>query len=107
MFKTGDATGSFSLMLAPDALQPAGIPLFGEGLENQFVFVDLVQRNRERLVIDGGIDERADIVEEASLVQVCVVVVDLAGTLGREDDQRVLGVDLREQLVDGRVNDAL
>ena len=38
-------------------------------------------------------------------MQVGVVVVDLASALGREDHELVLGVDLREQVVDGRVDD--
>src|SRR5689334_24783603 len=59
------------------------------------------------LVVDRRLDERADVVEQAALVQVGVVVVDLARALRREDHEAVLRVDLREELVDGRVDDAL
>ena len=77
-----------------------------ERAEPELVLVDLVERDRQRLVVDRRVDERADVVEEAALVQVGVVVVDLAGALGREDHELVLRVDLREQVVDGRIDDA-
>src|SRR5690606_18175533 len=90
------------------APRPAGHPrLLGERREDELVLVDLVERHRERLVVDRRVDERADVVEERALVQVGVVVVDLTRALGGEDDELVLGVDLRQQLVDGRVDDAL
>ena len=72
----------------------------------QLVFVDLVQSDREGLVLDGRVDERTHVVEEVPFVQVRVVVVDLTRALGREDDELVLRVDLREQVVDGRIDDA-
>src|SRR4051794_35965043 len=68
--------------------------------------VDLAQRDRERLLARARLDERADVLEQA-LAQLGVVVVDLAGTLGRVDHQRVLRADLLEQVVDRRVGDAL
>src|SRR5690606_6338740 len=83
------------------------VGLLGDGGENELVLVDLVQRDRERLVVDRRVDERADVVEERALVQVGVVVVDLARALRGEDDELVLRVDLRQQFVDGRVDDAL
>src|SRR3954469_16502723 len=77
-----------------------------ESLDDELVLVDLAERHGERLVVDRRVDERPDVVEQAALVQVGVVVVDLAGTLGREKEERVLGVHLAEQVVDGRVDDA-
>src|SRR6185312_7991871 len=62
----------------------------GEGLDDELVFVDLVHGDRQRLVIDRRVDERADVVEEATLVKIGVVVVDLTCALGREDHQGVL-----------------
>src|SRR5262245_1485455 len=60
---------------------------------------DLLERDRQRLVPEPGLDEgRYEL--GAALAQLAVVGVDLAGTLGRERHQRVLGVDLREQIVD-------
>jgi hypothetical protein len=40
--------------------------------------VDLAQRDRQRLLVDLGLDERADVVEQA-LLQLRVVGVDLPG----------------------------
>src|SRR3954470_9367451 len=68
--------------------------------------VDLAQRDRERLLARARLDERAAVLEQA-LAQLGVVVVELAGTLGRVDHQRVLRADLLEQVVDRRVGDAL
>ncbi|MBG9885040.1 hypothetical protein ABE10_00250, partial [Bacillus toyonensis] len=73
----------------------------------ELVLVDLVQCDRERLVLDRGVHERADVVEEVALVQVRVVVVDLARSLRGVDDQFILGLDALEQVVDGRIDDAL
>jgi hypothetical protein len=60
----------------------SGTGLLGEGLGqrlgDELVLVDLVQGDRERLVVDGRVDQRADVVEQAALVEVGVVVVDLA-----------------------------
>src|SRR6478736_6079378 len=85
---------------------PASRGLFG-ATKAQLVLVDLVHRDGQRLVLDGRVDERADVVEEVALVQVGVVVVDLARALGREDHELVLRVDLLEQAVDGGLDDAL
>src|SRR6478609_3818844 len=73
----------------------------------ELVLVDLVQRDRERLVLDRGVDERADVVEEVALVQIGVVVVDLTCALRRVDHELVLRVDAVEQVVDGGIDDAL
>ena len=73
----------------------------------ELVLVDLVQRDRERLVLDGRVHERADVVEEVSLVQVGVVVVDLTRALRGVDDELVLRVDAVEQVVDGGIDDAV
>src|SRR3954452_10197067 len=74
--------------------------------EAELVLVDLAQRDRQRLFVDGGLDERADVVEEAALVEVGVVVVDLPSALRGEDYEAVLRVHLRQQLVDRGVDDA-
>src|ERR1700712_3861531 len=83
--------------------------LFGNGEvrpNGELVFVDLVQGDRQGLVVDAGVHQGAAVVEQAAFVEVSVVVVDLAGALRGEDHERVLGVDLRQQFVDGRVDDA-
>src|SRR4051794_28490095 len=67
--------------------------------------VDLTHGHRQRLLARAGLDERADVLEQA-LAELGVVVVDLAGTLGRVDDQGVLRAHRLEQLVDRRVGDA-
>ena len=54
----------------------------------------------------AGLDQRADVLQQA-LAELGVVVVDLTGALGRVDHQRVLRAHLAEQIVDGRVGDAL
>src|SRR3954454_15116133 len=76
-----------------------------ELLEGQRVLVDLTQGHRERLLLHVGRDERADVLEQ-TLTELRVVGVDLPGTLRGVDDQRVLALDLVEQLVDRRVGDA-
>ena len=68
--------------------------------------VDLAQGDRQRLLLHVGLDQRADVLEQA-LAELGVVGVDLAGPLGGVDDQGVLGVGLLEQLVDRRMGDAL
>src|SRR3954453_20866164 len=76
-----------------------------ELLERQRVLVDLTQGHRQRLLLDVGRDERADVLEQ-TLAELRVVGVDLAGPLRGVDDQRVLALDLVEELVDRRVGDA-
>src|SRR5215813_2161205 len=75
-------------------------------LRGQQAAVDLAQRDRERLLLRRGLHQRADVLQQA-LAELAVVGVDLAGTLGGEDHQRVLGLGLVQQLVDGWVGDAL
>src|SRR6476620_11479752 len=62
-------------------------------LAGQEVVVDLAERDRERLLLDVGVDERADVLEQA-LAELGVVGVDLAGTLGAVEHQLVLAVGL-------------
>src|SRR6478672_378248 len=60
---------------------------------------DLLEGDRERLVAEPGLNERRH--ELASpLAELVVVRVDLTCALRRQDHQRVLGVDGREQVVD-------
>src|SRR4051795_7528573 len=75
------------------------------GLGREKAGVDLAHRDRERLLLRSGLDQRADVLEQA-LAELAVVGVDLTGALGREDHQRVLRRGLVEQLVDRRVGDA-
>src|SRR3954447_23818089 len=55
----------------------------------QQTLVDLAQRDRQGLLLRGGVDQRADVLQQA-LGELAVVGVDLARTLGGEDDQAVL-----------------
>src|SRR3954447_22739828 len=87
-------------------IRPGRSDLRLELLEGQRVLVDLTQSHRERLLLHVGRDERADVLEK-TLTELRVVGVDLPGALRRVDDERVLALDLVEQLVDGRVGDAL
>src|SRR5829696_7554497 len=75
-------------------------------LVGQQAGVDLAQRDRQRLLLRLGVDQRADVLQQA-LAQLAVVGVDLARPLGGVDDERVLRAGALEQLVDGRVGDAL
>ena len=75
-------------------------------LAGQQVVVDLAERDRERLLLDVGVDERADVLQQA-LAELGVVGVDLPGALGAVEDQLVLAVGLGEQVVDRGVGDTL
>src|SRR5690606_38431430 len=77
-----------------------------DGLGGQQSRVDLAQGDRERLLVDMGVDEGTDVLEQA-LAELRVVRVDLAGPLGRVDHEAVLRVRGLEELVDRRVDDAL
>src|SRR6478735_9861117 len=79
--------------------------LLGSGLGGHETLIDLTERDRQRLLADLGLHEGADVVEQA-LLELAVVRVDLAGPLGRVDDQGVLAVGGLEQVVDRRVGDA-
>src|SRR3954470_17788606 len=68
--------------------------------------VDLAERDRQRLLLRRGVDQGADVLQQA-LGELAVVGVDLARALGGEDDQAVLAAGALEQLVDRRVGDAL
>src|SRR3954452_15659657 len=74
-------------------------------LDGQKVVVDLAERDRERLLLDGGVDQRADVLEQA-LAELRVVRVDLTSALGRVQDELVLGVGLLQKVVDRGVGDA-
>src|SRR4030081_3903858 len=69
------------------------------------VFVDLAQRDRQRLFLQAGLDKRADVLEDA-VAELVVVVVDLTRALGGVDDQRILARRAVQQLVDRRGGDA-
>src|SRR3954471_19378664 len=58
---------------------------------NQLAFVDLAQCDRQRLFVQLGVNQWADVFEQA-LVQLGVVSVDLTSALGTEDHQAVLGI---------------
>src|SRR5215207_9956902 len=75
-------------------------------LHGQHAGVDLAHRDGQRLLVDVGLDQRSDVLEQA-LAQLRVVGVDLAGALRGVDDQAVLRVGRGEQLVDRGVGDAL
>src|SRR3954451_5825559 len=75
-------------------------------LAGQQVVVDLAERDRERLLLDVGVDEGADLLEQP-LAELGVVGIDLPGALGAVEDQLVLAVGLGEQVVDGGVGDTL
>src|SRR6266702_7954369 len=57
---------------------------------------DLFHRHRE-VVLRAGLHKRRRIVVEGALTELMVVVVDLAGALGRDDDERVARVNVGEQ----------
>src|SRR2546423_15540708 len=60
---------------------------------------DLLERHGE-VVLRARLHERRREVVERALAELVVVVVDLARALGGDDDERVAGVDVVEQLVD-------
>src|SRR3954468_17038724 len=93
---------SSSVQVAP--FGAAGSVLAG-GVGQQ-ALVDLAQRDREGLLLGSGVDQGADVLQQA-LGQLAVVRVDLPRALGGEDDQAVLAAGALEQLVDRRVGDAL
>src|SRR3954454_24366746 len=57
-------------------------------LAGQQVVADLAQRDREWLLLDVGVHERADVLQQA-LAQLGVVGVDLARPLGAVEDELV------------------
>src|SRR6201999_4007301 len=72
----------------------------------QQALAGLAQRDRQRLLLHAGLNERADVLKKA-LAELRVVGVDLASPLRGEDHQPVLAVNDLEQLVDRRVDDAV
>src|SRR3990172_8412122 len=88
------AAGARSGLLDPDALGALGVDL---------ALGDLLEGDRERLVAQTRLDERRHELGTA-LAELVVVGVDLPRALGRECHQRVLGVDLRKEVVDLRLD---
>src|ERR1039457_221292 len=79
---------------------------FGRLLGGEQPLADLTQRDGQRLLLDPGLDQRADVLKQA-LAELGVVGVDLPRPLRRHDDQTVLAVYDLEQIIDGRVGDSL
>src|SRR3984885_9892246 len=80
------------------------------GLRRRFLradqpLADLAQRDRQRLLLDAGLNKRANVLQQA-FAELGVVGVDLPCPLRRHDDEAVLAVHHIEQIVDGRVDDA-
>src|SRR6478609_63626 len=75
-------------------------------LAGQQVLVDLAERDREGLLLDVRVHERADVLQQA-LAELGVVGVDLTSTLGAVEHQLVLRVGLGQQVVDRGVGDPL
>src|SRR5690606_23588563 len=88
----------------PLGVHPASPGLFAFGVLEQ-VGVDLAKRYRQRLLVQTRLDQRPDVFEDA-VAELVVVVVDLPGALGGEDDQRVLARHPFEKFVDGRIGEA-
>src|SRR5262249_9631201 len=92
---------------APEvAAGSASAPLAFGLLDLQQALASLAQRDRQRLLLHAGLDERADVLKQA-LAELRVVGVDLASPLRGQDHQPVLAVNDLEQLVDRRVDDAV
>src|SRR5260221_8544252 len=83
------------------AVRPSGLRL----LRAHESLAYLAQGDRERLLLNAGLHQRADVLEQA-LAELGVVGVDLPGPLRRHDDEAVLAVHHIEQIIDGRVDDA-
>src|ERR1039457_22791 len=64
---------------------------------------DLFEGHRQ-VVLRARLDQRRRKLVERPLAQLVVVVVDLPGALGRDDHQRVAGIDLLHQFVDAGMN---
>src|SRR3954453_4000012 len=67
---------------------------------------DFLERDRE-VVLADGLDHRRRELVEGPLTQVVVGRVDLTRALGGDEDRRVVGVDVVEQLVDAGTDHAL
>src|SRR3954465_7333724 len=66
---------------------------------------DFLERDRQ-VVLADGLDHRRRELVERPLAQVVVVRVDLSRALGGDEDRRVVGVDVVEQLVDAGADHA-
>src|SRR5437763_16740215 len=60
---------------------------------------DLLERHRE-VVLRARLDQRRRELVEGALAELVVVVVDLAGALGRDDHERIARVHLIHEMVD-------
>ena len=87
--------------------QSAPWTLFWVALQNEFALVDLPQGDAERLLFNGRGNERSDVVVDTALAEVGVVIVDLTRTLGSKNNELVLRVNLRQQFVNGRLDDSI
>ena len=82
------------------------LPLRGlDGSGNQQALVDFTESDGEGLLIQLGVYQRANVLEQA-LVELSVVSVDLACALGTKDDQSVLRVGSFKQRIDRGIDDA-
>src|SRR6201992_1614799 len=75
-------------------------------LDREQPVADLAQRDRQRLLLDPGLDQRAHVLPQA-LAELGVVSVDLARPLRGHDHELVLAVHDVEKIVDRRVDDAI
>src|SRR5215475_12442277 len=95
-----------TLPASPASWLATGSRLRFDWLGGQQASVDLTQRDRQRLFVDMRLDERSDVLEQA-LAELAVIGVDLPGTLRRVDHKAVFRVGRFEQIINGRVGDAL
>src|SRR5262249_53299471 len=64
---------------------------------------DLLEGHRQ-VVLRAGLDQRRREVVERPLTELVVVVVDLAGPLGCDEDERIARVDVVDQRVDAWID---
>src|SRR5215510_4737773 len=95
-----------SLAASPASWLAMGSRLRFDGLGGQQACFDLAQRDRQGLLVDMRLDQRTDVLKQA-FAELTVVSVDLPGALGRVDHEAVLRVGRLEQIIDGRVGNAL
>src|SRR5579859_2839390 len=91
-------------MTRADAGMGACSLAFG-GFDVEQPLLDLTERDRQRLLLAAGLDQRADVLQQP-LAELGVVRVDLPCALRGHDHQPVLAVHDIEKLVDRRVDDA-
>src|SRR5207244_6323909 len=63
-----------------------------------FALADFLEGHRQ-VVLRARLHERGQELVERALAELVVVVVDLPGTLRRDDHQRIAGIDVLEQFV--------